>query len=145
MSRFARVGRAVSGMLSKRGVWVVAGAVMTLLSGWLVVTRPAEAPHVGGLSLQPALYFTQWVVYAAIILLLGTRLLQYRRTLTPRQDIGFVFVATCLFTLGFVLQYTPFVREFPEGPFIGVVRTGVMLVCGFLGAMYGLSSTHRWH
>lgn len=130
--------------LSNRYAWVVLGALATLIVGWIAVTHPTEAPTLGGVVLGPSLYYLQWVVYAAIIALLGMRLAQYRRSRTPRQDVGFVFAVTTLYLMGFLLHYTPFVYEFPEPPLAGVVRAGFMIGCGVLGAMYGLSSKHRW-
>jgi dolichyl-phosphate-mannose--protein O-mannosyl transferase len=91
------------------------------------------------------LYYLQWVIYASIIVLVGGRIMEYRRTRSARQDLGFVLGATVLYTVGFMLHYTPFVYEFPEGAFAGFVRAGVMMFCGLLGAVYGLSSTHRWY
>ena len=132
-------------ILTSRYSWVVGGALGTLLIWWLVVTQPANAPSVGGVPWDSVLYYLQWAIYAAIIVLLGSRITQYRRTLSPRQDLGFVLGVTLLYTAGFMLHYTPFVHEFPEGALVGFVRAGVMLLCGLLGAVYGLSSTHRWY
>jgi FtsH-binding integral membrane protein len=134
----------VMAALSSRYTWVVLGALATLLVGWLVVNHPQEGPVIGGVAIGAELYYLQWIVYAAIIALLGTRLAQYRRDRTPRQDVGFVFLVATLYLIGFLLHYTPFVYEFPEPPLAGVVRAGVMIGCGVLGAMYGLSSKHRW-
>lgn len=134
----------VGKLLANKYTWIGLGALATLAVGLLVVMNPQESPSVGGVVLGPALYYLQWVVYAAIIALLGGRIAQYHRTRTPRQDIGFVFVVAILYVIGFALHYTPFVYQFPEGPFAGIVRAGVMIVCGVLGAVYGLSSTHRW-
>ena len=125
--------------------WIIVGAVATLGGGWLVISRPEEAPELAGVPVAPVLYYLQWVIYATIIVLLGVRIIQYRRTLSPRQDLGFVFVAVVLYTAGFMLHYTPFVYEYPEGPLAGAARAGVMVFCGVLGAIYGLSSTHRWY
>jgi hypothetical protein len=135
----------VKRMLTRRYSWIFGGALATLLVGWLVVTQPAHAPNVGGVQWDSVLYYLQWVIYAAIIVLVGGRIAQYRRTRSPREDLGFVFGVTALYTAGFMLHYTPFVHEFPEGAFAGFVRAGVMLFCGLLGAVYGLSSTHRWY
>jgi FtsH-binding integral membrane protein len=132
-------------MLAWRYSWVVVGALATLLGGWLVVTQPEHAPEVGGVPWGSVLYYLQWVIYASIIVLVGGRIMEYRRTRSARQDLGFVLGATVLYTVGFMLHYTPFVYEFPEGAFAGFVRAGVMMSCGLLGAVYGLSSTHRWY
>ena len=138
------IAAAVRRVFFSKFAWVLVGALATLGGGLIVVTRPEEAPRLGGLVLAPALYFAQWVIYAAIIVLLGVRIQTYRRTLTPRQDLGFVFIVVSLYTAGFILYYTPFVHEFPEGPVAAVARAAVMFLCGGLGAMYGLSSIHRW-
>jgi FtsH-binding integral membrane protein len=137
--------RGIKTAFSRKYAWIIVGAVATLVGGWLVISRPEEAPELGGVPIAPALYYLQWIIYAAIIVLLGVRIMQYRRTRTPRQDLGFVFVAVVLYTVGFMLHYTPFVYEYPEGPLAGAARAGVMVFCGVLGATYGLSSTHRWY
>jgi len=132
-------------MLAWRYSWVVVGALATLLGGWLVVTQPERAPEIGGIAWASALYYLQWVIYAAIIVLVGGRIAHYRRIRSPREDLGFVLGVTLLYTVGFMLTYVPFVYEFPEGTIAGLVRANVMMLCGLLGAVYGLSSTHRWY
>jgi hypothetical protein len=133
------------GMLAWRYSWILVGALATLVGGWLVITRPEHAPDAGGVPWTLVLYYLQWVIYATIIVLVGGRLMAYKRNRTPREDLGFVLGMTLLYTIGFLLYYTPFVHEFPEGALANFVRAGVMMFCGLLGAVYGLSSTHRWY
>ncbi len=91
-----------------------------------------------------ALYYAQWAIYFLVLLLLGIRVWQMEVTRTIRQDLWFPVLVTLIITAGFVIQYIPAVREFPELPAVGILRTWAMLACGLLAAMYGLSSTHRW-
>lgn len=94
--------------------------------------------------LVAVLYYSQWAMYLSVLVLLGVRLRRMGVTRTVRQDLWFVVVVTMIITAGFVVQYVPAVREFPEAPVVGIIRTWVMMACGLLAAMYGLSSTHRW-